>query len=218
MPLPPSPLPKLRALDMPLRSSIRIRRVVEYTLAGSAIGPSLASEAAVAEVEERDEAADVKEWLDGLRRWCRWDVHGDGEEDDAATACPPSAAAAAGDAVPGGGRGGRASAAEGGGGGDGRPLLAGGGVRPTMFYLGDLLDEKGSKAPHWVVFSFTLPTIRSENAWYHGITSLYRMYVQYVFLLVLVGRYLEVKGKATHHVSFFHFAWLGTGSAPHPYV
>ena len=95
------------------------------------MGPSLASEAAVVEVEERDEAADAKEWLDGLRRWCRWDANGDGEEDDA-TACPPSAAAtaAAGDAVPGGGRGGRVSAAE--GGGDGRPLAPGGGVRPTI--------------------------------------------------------------------------------------
>ena len=55
-------LARLRALDMPRRSSIRMRRVVEYTRAGSAIGPSLAVVFEPAEAEERDdEAADANE-------------------------------------------------------------------------------------------------------------------------------------------------------------
>ena len=76
-PPPPSPLPlpRLRALDTPRRSSIRRRRVVEYTLLGSAIGPSLAVELAFALTTEAEEAAalerdgaddaDGEEWSDG---------------------------------------------------------------------------------------------------------------------------------------------------------
>ena len=79
----PLPLPRLRALDTPRRSSIRRRRVVEYTLLGSAIGPSLAVELAFALTTEAEEAAalerdgaddaDGEEWSDGRlpppRRW-----------------------------------------------------------------------------------------------------------------------------------------------------
>ena len=94
-----------------------MRRVVEYTRAGSAIGPSLAFVFAVAEAEERDdEAADANEWFDGLR-WCWWVDNGTASARFLLLVAPvlPGVPVAEGeakgvpDAPEAGGRGGRSS-------------------------------------------------------------------------------------------------------------
>ena len=109
------PIPLIRAPATPRRSSMRILRVVEYTLAGSERAESVA-DAPPPEEWEADDAADSEatERLDGLRRWA-------GEEDSGEATEGAALAREAGEApMPNGGRGGRLR------------LLAGGGVRPAI--------------------------------------------------------------------------------------
>lgn len=138
-----------------------MRRVVEYTRAGSAIGPSLAVVFVCAEAEERDdEAADANEWFDGLRWcWCWWEDNGTASARFLlAPVLLPGVPVAEGeargvpDAPEAGGRGGRSSDAGVG------PLcrrrccspvpsfaLGVGGVRPSRCPA--MIDQEGQKSP-----------------------------------------------------------------------